>query len=232
MRVLAIDTTTSVGSVAVVDERGVLAELTTGGRERHGEVLSSEVDRALSRSGLSMAEVDLLAVDVGPGSFTGLRVGLSAVKGLALAGETPVVGVGSLEALAGALPAVDGVVVCVMDASKGEVFAAVYEAAVAGVGQPSVPAFHDRPDRVVERLANEIGGRRGVVVGNGFRRYQETLLALLPDSLLPASSVFDAPRASVVAAIATRRFRERGPDDLASLEPHYVRGSDARLPTR
>ena len=230
MRILAVDTTTPVGSVAIVDDPGVVAELSTAGRDRHGETLLSDIRDVFDRAGLTLDDIELLAVGIGPGSFTGLRVGLAAVKGLGLASGHPVVGVGSLEALASALPSSDGLVAPVLDASKGEVFASLYERHPDGLGREWVAPFHAEPLTVVEKLRGAIGDRPVAVSGTGFRRYQTVFSDGMPKTMMAASPLFDVPRASVVAAVAGRRFRERGPDDLATLEPRYVRGSDARLP--
>lgn len=130
---LAFDTSTGVSAMAIVDQGLMRAELVAHAEARHGETLVPNLRRLLDGAGLGAAELDLVAVGTGPGSFTGLRIGIAAAKGLALAHRIPVVGVGSLRGLAaGALSAgfvePGEPVAVVADAHKREVFAAVYRA--------------------------------------------------------------------------------------------------------
>lgn len=129
MKTLAIDTTTELGSVALLDGGALVAEAAARVRARQGEVLLPHVARVLETARWTPRELELLVVTVGPGSFTGLRVGMATAKGLALAGGTPLVGVGSLRVLAAAAavgqPA-GTMVAAVLDAHKGEVFFAAW----------------------------------------------------------------------------------------------------------
>ncbi len=220
MKLLAIDTSTQVGSVAILDDEVVLAEVTARVRARHGEVLIAHVEKALALASLTIADIDGLAVGIGPGSFTGLRVGVSTAKGLALATDKPIVGVESTAALAAAT-ASDAIQLVAIDAFKGEVFFAAYQRRAT-----IVPPSHALPD---EAFAGLVRAAPRLALGDGARKYETALRAALPDiELLPPA--FDLPRATFVATLALEKLRAHGPDPLDALEPLYVRPSDAVLP--
>ncbi|MDQ3035508.1 MAG: tRNA (adenosine(37)-N6)-threonylcarbamoyltransferase complex dimerization subunit type 1 TsaB, partial [Myxococcota bacterium] len=126
MRVLAFDTSGDHGVVAVTTNGEVRAELHSRARSRQGESLLPAIERALAMGELTIGDIDLIAVGLGPGSFTGLRIGVATAKGLALARGTPVVGVRTSRAIARGL--FGALRVPVIDAHKGEVFIAAYEA--------------------------------------------------------------------------------------------------------
>lgn len=215
MRVLAIDTSTELGSVALLVDGHLKAEVAARVRARHGETVFRLLEQALAHAGLAKTELDLIASGVGPGSFTGTRVGLAAAKGLAVALDVPIVGVPTLRALARAAPG--ALLAPAVDAHKGEVFVAVYERTGAGLVQKLAP-IHGLPGDVAPKLP-----AGAVLFGSGARKYP----AALPPALPP---LFDAPRASFVALEGLERFEAQGPDDRSTLEPLYVRGADAKLP--
>lgn len=223
VRVLAMDTSTDLGSVAVVIDGALAAELGAKVRARHGETLLPLIGAALDHAGLAREDVELIAVGVGPGSFTGTRIGLATAKGLALALDRPLVGVSSLRAIARAAPG--AWVVPVVDAHKGEVYAAAYERAGASLVERLAP-FHAVPSDALATLRAVVPPTGVVACGSGLRRYPDAVDPAL--ELLPP--LFDAPRAAILALEAEERFAAHGPDDRAALEPLYVRGADAVLP--
>lgn len=215
MIILAIDTSSELGSVAVCAERAVLAEESARVRARHGETILPMIESALARSGVEKRAIDLIAVGIGPGSFTGTRIGVATAKGLAIALERPMVGVVSLVAMARAAPG--PWIAPAVDAHKGEVYFALYE----GEHERIAPA-HMLPADAIAELAKWPAAKVGC--GSGYRTYD---LSAAASVLAP---IWDAPRASVIALLGERRFIESGPDDRATLEPLYLRPSDAKLP--
>jgi len=126
--ILALDTTTRGGSVAVMDDDRLLAVLAGDGSRTHGERLPGEIARALEQAAVTRDRIDLLAVATGPGAFTGLRIGLAAIQGLAMTLDKPVIGVSALDALAEQIIASDAdLLVPWMDAQRGDVFATVID---------------------------------------------------------------------------------------------------------
>ncbi|MBX3270756.1 MAG: tRNA (adenosine(37)-N6)-threonylcarbamoyltransferase complex dimerization subunit type 1 TsaB [Sandaracinaceae bacterium] len=217
MRVLSIETSTDLGAVACVEAGALRAEVAASVRARHGERLFALLEQALDHAGWARADVDLVACGLGPGSFTGTRVGVAAAKGLALALDRPIRGVSSLVALA--LGAPGALLAPVADAHQGEVFLAVYERTAVGLLERLAP-LHAGPEAALAALA-PFGG--AVVFGAGARRYPDVLCPMLP-------AIHDAPRAALIALEAEARFAAEGPHDRAALEPLYVRPSDAKLP--
>lgn len=215
MRVIAIDTSTALGSVACLVDGQLRAEVDARVRARHGETVFTLLEQVLAHAGIDKAEIDLIACGLGPGSFTGTRVGLAAAKGLAVALDRPIVGVPTLRALARAAPGAK--LAPAVDAHKGEVFVGVYERRGAGLVETLAP-IHGTPEDVAPQLPAGV-----VLFGSGARKYAD----VLPPALPP---LYDAPRASFVALEAIERFEVEGPDDRGTLEPLYVRGADAKLP--
>jgi tRNA threonylcarbamoyladenosine biosynthesis protein TsaB len=235
MKVLAIDTSTAVTAVAVLDGDRVLAEDNGRTEQRHGDVVLPRVQAVLAAATLQLADIDLLAVGVGPGSFSGLRVGLATVKGLGFALQKPVRGVSSPEAIASAALQRASQVVVLLDAFKGEVYAAVYRRAPGDALEAAAvaPLFHASPAEAAARaLALLDPGAAALVCGDGARRYEAEIMAVLGARAALALPELDTPEAGWVARLALRDFGRHGPSDLATLEPTYVRDSDARLPDR
>jgi tRNA threonylcarbamoyladenosine biosynthesis protein TsaB len=226
VRILATDNSGRFGSVAFVDGDAAV-EAVYGPELRHAETLLPEVEKLLGSVSVAPGALDLLAIGIGPGSFTGLRVGLATIKGLALATGVPIVGVSSLAAIAHDC---DGSLVAVVnDGQRGEVFASIFERAD-GELRERVGPMHGSPSELGRVVRSAIGPASIVCTGDGLELAGRAFLASLGEPQSTFSSYF--PRASAVAVLAARALRERGPDDVRALEPHYVRGADAKLPAR
>jgi len=223
VRVLALDTSTELGSVAVLVDGELRAEISARVRARHGETLLPLVAEALRLASVDKTDVELIACGIGPGSFTGTRVGVATSKGLAVALDLPMVGVESLTAIAEAAPG--AWIAPLVDAHKGEVYAALYERRGAELLERVAP-LHAVPDEAAAPIREAAGGQL-TLCGSGLRRYPE-LAEKLGGTVL--SPLWDAPRASAVALLAQARFERRGTDARGALEPLYVRPSDAKLP--
>jgi len=176
MIILAVDTTTPAGSVALLRDGALLAEFDAESGLTHSERLLTAIDAVLASQKLTPAEVGAFAVAAGPGSFTGIRIGLSTVKSFCFASGKPGVPVSTLEALARKLaPGGGRLLVPMLDAKKGEVYAALF-AAKGGRLAESVPQGAYRPDDFLSRLP-----ARGDIhfLGNGARLYRDKIAAAL-----------------------------------------------------
>lgn len=224
MRVLAFDTSTPVTAVAVMDGARVLASDDAPDEGRHGDVLLPRVQSVLERAQLSLSQLQLLAVGIGPGSFTGLRIGLASAKGLAIATGLPLRGVCSLRALAAGVSARAELTVAALDAGKGELFAAVF-AHAGGDLQERLSPFRALPADAGAQLAAACAGAASIVVaGTGMRRHPE-LLAALGTRAQACEPEHDTPHGQSVAQQGLALYRANGASDLASLEPLYLRES-------
>ena len=222
MRILAADTTTPVNTVAVCDGPHLLAETVVSCGRTHTERLMGTVDWVLHEAGIALGDLDALAISVGPGSFTGLRVGVSAWKGLAMGTGLPLVPVATLDAMTNLGGFHNGLVCPLLDAKMGEVFGAIYE-------------FEDgRRTRLSEARACPVGelisALDGTVffLGDGTQLYQDTIRERVTGAVfLPPSC--GVPRASAVAQEALAML-EASPIDAADAEsvaPVYLRSSQA-----
>ena len=221
MRVLAFDTSTPVTAVGVLDGAQVLAEEERANEERHGDVLLPRVQAVLAAAGVPLASIELVAVGIGPGSFTGLRIGLATAKGLALATGVPLRGVCSLRALAAGAAGAAEWAVAVLDAGKGEVFAGVFARSEDGF-LPVIEPLRALPEAAGAQLAAACAGRKLVAAGTGLRRYPGLLSALGPN-VERAAAEHDTPHAHCVAEQARALLRREGPSELAGLVPTYLR---------
>jgi tRNA threonylcarbamoyladenosine biosynthesis protein TsaB len=229
---LALDTTTKAGSVAVMDGDRLLAVIHGDAARTHGERLPGEIEQALATAGLTPRELRLLAVATGPGAFTGLRIGLAAMQGLAMVIGCPVVGVSGLDALATAVledaEEQAQAVAPWMDAQRGEVFAAFYrrDAHSDGVPEPTTKPMVGTPHDVLAMIPSELTAHT-VFVGDGALRYRTEITGATGQAARVA-----APPTALAPFIARlgQRLAARG---LAgpphALQPLYVRRSDAEL---
>jgi tRNA threonylcarbamoyladenosine biosynthesis protein TsaB len=221
--VLALDTTTRAGSAAVVRDGAVVLEEAGDPALTHGQRLPRDLMRLLDRAGVQLDDVDLFAVAAGPGSFTGLRVGIATVQGLAMAGARRVVPVSTLEALARAGRNGRDPIAAWMDAQRGEVFAALYAAdATSLVIDPS----SEPPDRTLERWGPHLSGRERFI-GDGALRYREAIARASPSATRAVIVDPVPPLAGVIGALASNQ-PDRGVLPHAVV-PIYIRRSDAEL---
>ena len=227
MRVLAIDTSHATGSVALVVVGGspwdaeVVATASARVSNAHGESLLPLVEGVLRAAGVSLADVDLIAVGVGPGSFTGTRIGVATAKGLALGASKPLRGVEGFDALAASARApVDAEVAVAIDARKAEVYLAVCRVEAADVVRISEP-LHAAPLVAWSRVARALPD---FVAGDGASLVPE----LAPHVRRHIGA--ETPRASVIASLAGARHRRAPLDEIDVLEPLYVRPPDITLP--
>jgi len=225
MRILGIDTATSCGSIGLIDDDAVVAEYAFDRDETPSAQLVPAIQALLQEARLDLAEIDGIAVTLGPGSFTGLRVGLSAVKGLALAVEKPVAGVPTLDALASQLPFTPSLIICpIVDARKDEVYTALYKQGGGGVEQLT-------PYQVLSpaRLLEELPLQETVFLGDGVEVYGELIVERLADKALFAPPHLRFLRGTTVAKLGLQRMAHGDGDDVSSLVPIYVRPSDAEI---
>jgi tRNA threonylcarbamoyladenosine biosynthesis protein TsaB len=243
MKVLGIDTATIVASVAVVDDGSLLAEgqahdEASGvhfgrgtGPAKHAQTLIPLMDRVLYQAGLSLDQVATIAVSIGPGSFTGLRIGLSAVKGLAYQTRVAVVGVPTLTALAARVNDWEGLICAILDARKKEVYAGLFYRRAHELERVCDDAV-ESPERTIEKVLTSAKGRPCLFIGDGLRSYAETIEGALGEQAILTLGNHYRSTASAIARLGATRFVNCGPDSLEFLAPLYLRPSEAELHRR
>lgn len=221
MKILAIDTATTAIGVGLAFDGRVVASFQLEGTKRHAETIVPAIEQALASSGCRYADLDAIAVDIGPGLFTGLRVGVATAKAIAMACNKPVLAVSSLEvvahAYASARPASDGEIVVVIDARRREVYAQMFGFSAGGVVARD-DAFVAPPAQVAMRAATPDAGQPLVVIGGGVAAYPDAFSHL-------ATAATGPPPIAALLALA-ERVEPMDPDDVELL---YLRAPDAEI---
>ena len=216
MLTLAFDTATPVGSVALMEDERLLASRYFDAGLHHSQHLFVELDGILRVAGREPAEVGAVAVTIGPGSFTGLRIGLSAAKGFCLAHGAALVPVPTLEVLAARLPYCRAPVLALLDARRGEVYAGLYDTAD---GAPR-PLQGPRAGEL-ESILSDWATEAVVCTGDGVSAGADVLSGW-PDATL-APPHCHRPHAAALAWLGLRRLQAGEAADLAAVEPEYLR---------
>jgi tRNA threonylcarbamoyladenosine biosynthesis protein TsaB len=222
LKLLTIDTSTSTCSVALTDDSRLLGEILFDCDKILSKQLLKNIDAVLQGAGLSVELLDGIAVALGPGSFTGLRVGVATVKGLALASNKPVTGYSSLAMLALNLPWAAYPVCPMLDARKKEIYAALYRCGdlPAVLHRDSVMPPADFLDGITETT---------IFVGSGALKYRELITSQLGERAIFAPAHCHQPRASAGAMLARDVFAHGEILPASALNPVYIRPSEAEM---
>lgn len=229
MLILAIDSATPVAGVALLNENGLIREEFVNYKKTHSETLMPMVDEVLLKCECRLADVSAIAVTLGPGSFTGLRIGLATVKGLSLASGKPIVSVSTLDVLAHNICCSEALVCPLLDARKQEVYTAFYDVS----GDYPLQLSEEMacsPGEFVQRAreaADTAHKNTFILVGDGYRPYEEFFRQELGDSLRQVPAHLMLPRAAALASLAAVKLKKAEFDDVFTLRPHYVRLSEA-----
>jgi tRNA threonylcarbamoyladenosine biosynthesis protein TsaB len=225
LRVLALDTTTRAGSVAVCDGERVLALVPGDASRTHAERLPAEMAKALDTAAITREQIDLLAVATGPGAFTGLRIGIATIQGLAMTLNKPVVGVSALDAIAeqGKMYRAE-LIVPWMDAQRGEVFATVVDGQSHAVLEPPTAA---NPQTLLDAWRSHFAGRHVIFIGDAARRDVALMRSIA--TLGEWETRPPLPLAPHIAHIALGRAKNGEAGTPHSLEPIYVRRPDPEI---
>ncbi len=227
MRVLALDTATEIGAIALVEENTLLAQTQLRVEKTHSQSLWRTISFLLAETGWGLEQIDLWAVSTGPGSFTGVRIGLATIKGLAWVTQKPVIGVSTLEVLALSVTPTPYLICPILDARHQEVYFAFFRYSPAGSVLMVREPGHVRPLDLAQEIQEPT-----VFVGHGFRRYQEIFEDHLgPRALVP--EVWSHPLSGfALAAIAQKRFRQGEGRNAREVSPLYLRPAAAALKPR
>lgn len=227
MRILAIETSTMIGGIAVMDETlGVITEMRLNVRTTHSERLMTGVDNALKQAGMGISDMDVFGVSTGPGSFTGLRIGLSTAKGFAFATGKPVATIPTLEAFAWNFPYSIYPVCTMLDARKNEVYAAVFRWGKDG--------FNKVRRETSIKPADMARSLKGPVIyaGEGAMLYMETITNIAGENAFFPPPQFMLPSPANVAHLCLKKAARGELADPATLAPFYLRKSEAEIKLR
>jgi tRNA threonylcarbamoyladenosine biosynthesis protein TsaB len=227
MRILSIDTTSVAGSVALSEDDELITQEQQGACGTHSERLIPSINHLLNIAGWQRTDIQGIAVAIGPGSFTGLRIGLAAAKGMALALGCPIAGVSSLESLAQNGRGFAGTVIPLIDARRGEIYAAAWRVGLDGDMKQLMDELVAPPDQLVKFLSKIKGDL--LLVGDGAIAYGDYLCKGLRGRAYVAKGSQVRPCAINLAALSWKRLAKGCGDDLVMLVPNYIRRSDAEI---
>lgn len=217
--ILSIETAAGCGSVALTRGSGsLIAEAAVHAETSHSRRLLGSVEWVMQAAGTNWNDLDAIAVSIGPGSFTGLRIGLAAAKGMVFAAGKPLIAVPTLDAVALSSPLIDCPLWCVMDARKQEVYAACYGAD----RRQTSPAEALRPELLAEKIAPP-----AVIAGPGLAAYQHIFAHIEGVRLIPPA--LSSPSAAKIGLLAAERLLRGELSDPALTVPLYVRASEAEV---
>jgi tRNA threonylcarbamoyladenosine biosynthesis protein TsaB len=224
LKVLAIDTSTVMASCALLDEENLLGEFSLNQNMGHSENLVPMVKTLLDNLNLKVSDIDLYGVALGPGSFTGLRIGIATVKAFAHVYNKPIVGVSTLEGLAFNVRA-SGVIVPMIDARKNRVYTGIYkweDGYLNNVEEPTVMEIDELLEHLKENYNNII------VNGNGIYTHREKIKDKLGDRVEFAPFIQNTCRAASIGELALLKREEGKLESYFSLVPEYIRQSQAQ----
>ena len=222
MLTLAIDTSTNILSVALVDADKVLAGVNEQTKNNQSEILMSRIERMMVECSLRPTDLERIAVAIGPGSYTGIRVGVAAAKSLAYALGIPVVSLSSLEVMAMAAVPYD-LRIPMIDARRGAVFAGVYDYD----GTNIVADRHVTLEQLIDKLIPNLFKNDMIsFIGDGALIHKEILLKKWPDAQVVSESEFMRCKAEILAELTTKALRV---ENVHGLNPSYLRKTEAQI---
>lgn len=222
MRILALDTSSNTATAAVMEDDVLLGEYILNHKKTHSQKIMIMIERLLDDLELEVSDIDYFAAAVGPGSFTGLRIGVETVKALAHAVNKPVVSVGTLEALAYNVPNTDYIVVPIMDARRNNVYAASYiwDEELKELGGSEAMSIDECIDSCGEFLET-------MFVGDGVFTYRDYITEKMGDkAIFPPANCLSA-KASSVAAAAFSKIKKDEVQSYIEMKPYYIKKSQA-----
>ena len=222
MKILGIDTSTPIGSVAVIDGNNLVAEHTLNIVQAHSSRLMPAIDTVLKWSDITAGDLEGCAVGIGPGSFTGIRIGVATIKSLCYALDKPIVGVSTLEAVAYNLRWTNGIICPLLDARRSEIYGAIFQG---GTEWQRLSDDLCLPiDAFLDRLDTHTSPNCPInFIGDGLSTYGDAVREKLGEKADFADAIFNVPRGATIAHLGAQRLQNDDIDDYWTLVPNYVR---------
>jgi len=218
MKILAMDTSSVNATVAVCDENKILGEYTISGDRAHSQIIMPMLDELLKRCNLSINDIDVFAVALGPGSFTGLRIGIATINTFASTLGKKIVGVSSLDVVAANFFATEKYICPIFDARRCDVYNAVYK-----------DGKKITSDRIcnIDTVLCEMADKEVIFAGDGILKYSEKIKACNNKNWYISPCNLSHQNASSLASVALERFLNGDVDDIENVLPIYIRPSQA-----
>ena len=226
MKILGIDTATPFLALGIVEDEKVLSELRFNAGQTHAQILLPNIDRVLNEASLKLDELDGIAISIGPGSFTGLRIGLATAKGLCFASGKPLISVPTLDGLVYSQRSSPYPLVPILDAKKNEVYSAIYNSKDGEIKRVS-DYWVTSIEKLVAKIPEEV-----IFLGLGLEVFKESLRTLCGEKAHFLEDENNLPRGTAIAFLGLEKFIKSQFEDLDKVEPLYLRSSEQELKAR
>lgn len=227
MKILALDTATVVATVAIADEEKLYSEITIHSKKKnHSERLMLLIEEVLKNSDLELKDVDLFSCTVGPGSFTGLRIAIATIKGLAQSLDKPIVPLSTLQALAYNLPFSREIICPIIDAQRDQVYTCFYKWTGEGLQALTQESVYSI-DELLNIIADQ--GKEVVLLGDGIKKIPSESLEKYKNLLKVAPVSSRMPKASSLAGLSLDLAKKGEFMNYSNIEPNYMRKSQAEI---
>ncbi|AJA49569.1 tRNA threonylcarbamoyladenosine biosynthesis protein TsaB [Clostridium pasteurianum DSM 525 = ATCC 6013] len=223
MKILSIDSATEAASCAVIEDEKLLGEITFNYKKQHSVILMTIIDNLLKNTNTDINTLDGFVVSKGPGSFTGLRIGMSTIKGLSQGSDKPFISISSLDALAYNMAYTPGIICPILNALRGNVYTSLYE-----FKRDALVKLTEYHIMSIEELLALIEKQNKPVtfIGDGINLFKEQISNSLPQTFF-APAHLNLVRASALGELGIKKLREGKSDDLYNSAPIYIRKSQA-----
>lgn len=223
MKILCLDSATESATAAIIDEDKLLGEIIFNYKKQHSVIMMPMIDKLLKNTDLTINDIDGFVVSKGPGSFTGLRIGMATIKGLVQANEKPFISISSLDALANNLYFADGIICPIMDALRGNVYTNFYRmdnSSLISIEEPQILSLEE----LIEKVKSF--NTKVYFIGDGTFKFKEKLLASI-DNISFAPTHLNLVRASALGELGIKLLKEGKKEDIFTSAPIYLRASQA-----
>jgi tRNA threonylcarbamoyladenosine biosynthesis protein TsaB len=223
MKILCLDSATESATAAIIDENKLLGEIIFNYKKQHSVIMMPMIDKLLKNTDLDINDIDGFVVSKGPGSFTGLRIGMATIKGLVQANEKPFISISSLDALANNLYFAQGIICPIMDALRGNVYTNFYK-----MEDGSLTSLEDPQILSLDELIGKVKSfnDRVYFIGDGTYKFSEELLNNL-NNISFAPSHLNIVRASSLGELGMQLLKKGIKEDIFTSAPIYLRASQA-----
>jgi len=222
MRILGVDTSTPIGSVALIDGDNLIAEHTLDIVQAHSSRLMPAIDSVLKWGNITADDLDGCAVGIGPGSFTGIRIGVATVKSICYAVDKPIIGVSTLEAIAYNLRWSNSIICPLLDARRSEIYGAIFKGNTKWqrLSEDLCLPINTFLERIKADTTPDCAFN---FVGDGLATYGDVVRENLGERIHFADTIFNVPRGATIAYLGAKRLRQGACDNYWTLVPNYVR---------
>ncbi|MCJ7656162.1 MAG: tRNA (adenosine(37)-N6)-threonylcarbamoyltransferase complex dimerization subunit type 1 TsaB [Candidatus Atribacteria bacterium] len=226
MKILGIDTSTKFCNLGLIEDEDILIECTINGlKKKHSSILVPAIKNLLKTIDLKIEEINGIAVSIGPGSFTGLRIGLSVAKGLCYARSLPLLGIPTLDAMAFPFKEIPYLICPVLESKKDEIYDVVFRGGV------SLHKVMDYKCEDIQSLLFRLSPLKEKIIfsGDGIKKYRDIIKEKIGKDALFIDSQLNLPVATIIAFLGLNKLKKGEKDNISTLSPFYLRKSEAEI---